>query len=142
MLTNITKTSQLTAKGRLKPGRQAKPKVKSTWVRSAPRPEVWVTGPDPRKHDIYTAWAKSRAQAHFRCEGWELTFDEYYAMWDPHWENRGRKPESMCMTRYDSSQPWNTKNARIVTRLEHLQGNGFSRKGKTNKKTYYTKLKV
>lgn len=140
---NIKKSFTSEAKCRLKPGRAKIPKPPSTFVRTDPRPYIWVTGPDPQKHDMYIAWGRSRAQAHFRGEEWHLTFDEYYTMWLPEWHNRGRQPEDVCMTRKIDAGAWELNNVEIITRREHLQRQGFSRKGRPRNESFsYVKLRV
>lgn len=90
-------------------------------ARGLPRPHVWIIGPDEQKHKMYHPWQMSKAQAIFRDEGWDLSFEEYYELWKNDWDNRGRKSENMCMTRIDASKPWTIKNVEIVMRLEHLR---------------------
>lgn len=108
-----------------------------------PRPHSWLSGPDEYKHSMYTPWMLSRAQANFRKEEFLLSFEEYYEMWKDHWDNRGRKPDNMCMTRKDPLGPWSKDNAYIISRKEHLKIQGHNRK-KMNMtyKTRYAKLKV
>ena len=126
-----------------KPGRQAKPKVPSTFVRRAPRPHIWKVGPDEERHRMYQPWLLSRAQANFRGEEFTLDFEQYYQMWRHDWDNRGRKPDNMCMTRIDKSGPWSADNTHVITRKEHLQAQGRARKGyRMTYNTRYSKLKV
>lgn len=108
-----------------------------------PRPYIWKSGPyDEYKHSMYHPYLLSRAQANFRGEEFTLSFEEYYELWKEHWNNRGRQPENMCMTRRDPDGAWDCKNAYIITRKEHLQIQGRRRKGTMTYKTHYTKLKV
>lgn len=92
-------------------------------ARGVPRPHVWKIGSDAGeyKHSMYHPWQMSKAQAIFRDEGWDLTFDEYYELWKDDWNNRGRKSENMCMTRLDPDLPWTKTNVMIVQRVEHLR---------------------
>lgn len=94
-----------------------------------PRPHVWKSGPDEFRHDMYTPWMRSRAQATFRNEGWDLTFEEYYDLWKDDWHNRGRKPDDVCMTRRDPDLSWSKDNCYIITRKEHLAEQGRARVG-------------
>jgi hypothetical protein len=92
---------------------------------------------------MYQPWLVSKAQANFRGEEWQLTFEEYYQMWRNDWDNRGRYPENMCMTRIDKEGPWAVGNVHVITRKEHLQEQGRARRGL--RMTYsprYTKMKV
>lgn len=127
---------------REKPGRKSTPKVKSTFVRRAPRPHIWITGPNEFKHDMYHPWQVSKAQANFRKEGWTLTFDEFFELWRGHWHNRGREPDNMCMTRKDKNDAWSQDNVEIITRKEHLQNQGFARTGTMKYNMNYKKLKA
>lgn len=84
------------------------------------RPQVWITGPDPVLHEKYHPWQMAKAQANFRNEDWDLSFKEYCDLWEGHWENRGRAPENVCMTRNDPDGAWDYKNVEIITRKEHF----------------------
>lgn len=97
-----------------------------------PRPNAWVSGTDPVRHEQYVAWSRARAQAHFREEGWELTFDQFVDLWnqDGQWPQRGRGSDDLLMTRKDSSQPWSIENCYIEQRKVHLQKNGIMRLGR------------
>lgn len=85
------------------------------------RPHTWCTGSDPIKHAMYHPWQVAKAQAVFRKEEWSLSFDEYYTMWLPLWDKRGRRPDDMCMTRRDIALPWDKANTQIITRSEHFK---------------------
>lgn len=89
--------------------------------RQGPRPHVWVTGPDPVRHKRYIAFLRQKAQANFRGEGWQFTFEEWLAVWGDQIELRGRERGSMTMVRIDYEYPWSKDNARIVDRMEHAR---------------------
>ena len=88
--------------------------------RPGPRPDLWISGPDPRDHVMHTAWNRQRSQARFRSEPWDLSWPEWREIWDPHWEQRGRHPHNVCMVRIDSDLGWTKANVEIVSRLEQL----------------------
>lgn len=111
-----------------KPGRKPVEKPKSDWVRKAPRPHIWKCGPDEDRHRMYQPWLCAKAQANFRKEGWTLPFEDFYQMWRNDWDNRGRQPENMCMTRLDKDAPWELGNVIVITRKEHLQEQGYARR--------------
>jgi hypothetical protein len=69
----------------------------------------------------------AKAQAAFRDEPWDLTFEEYCFLWKDHWEDRGRQPDNVCMTRKDDEGPWDKHNTEIVTRKEHFQRTSLKR---------------
>lgn len=117
-----------------KPGRpRTRPIKVPVYVKGVERPFTWITGPDKYKHDMYHPWQMAKAQAKFRGEEWELTFEEYYELWKDHWNNRGRKAEDMCMSRHDREGPWDIKNTLIMSRLDHLRKQGGDRRGKGKK---------
>ena len=134
------------------------PKVRSPGYgkgRRGPRPHVWKCGPDESKHEMYTPWMRAKAQANFRNEGWDMSFEEYHAMWEPFWSQRGRGADDVCMSRKDYGKPWTVDNCMIVSRREHLkiqggyraaQGMKYYRRGKPGpkgpRKLQYAKLKV
>jgi hypothetical protein len=87
----------------------------------------------------------AKAQAVFRKEPWDLSFEEYCAIWQDHWHNRGRCPENVCMTRRDEDIGWDFENIEIITRKEHFQRGAERRKlncGRPRKHKYETKAKV
>lgn len=86
--------------------------------RPGPRPETWKTGPDPERHQQYTAWQRAHAQARFRNEAWSLTFDEFCHAWGSDWPRRGRALGSIMMVRRDPSGGWHSDNVVKITRQE------------------------
>jgi hypothetical protein len=87
--------------------------------RGKPRPNAWITGPDPVLHKKYLTWLQQRNQARWRGETWELTFESWCDKWKDLWENRGRERGDYCMTRHDIDGPWDDVNSVIMTRKEH-----------------------
>lgn len=108
-----------------------RPRVKKHSGGPGLRPLVWKSGPDPISHEQYTAWGRSRAQAHFRGEEWHLTFEEYQQIWAGQWHLRGRTRNTLCMSRSDNDLPWSRNNCDIITRAEHnrRQAQNRSRSG-------------
>lgn len=84
-------------------------------------PHTWVSGEDPVKHKQYYVWLQQKNQAQYRNEGWDLPFDLWTEIWGEQWHNRGRDPQSMCMTRRDNTQPWTADNVEVITRGEHFK---------------------
>ena len=85
-------------------------------------PELWISGPDPVTHDIYYAWLKHKAQARFRNEEHDLTWEEWQAIWTPdNWAQRGRRATDLCLSRIDHLGPWTASNVQLVERKEHLK---------------------
>jgi hypothetical protein len=86
------------------------------------KPETWISGPDPVTRDKYYAWLKHRAQAKFRKEPYELTWEDWSTLWsNDDFLNRGRQPENLCISRRDPNDPWTLDNSEIITRLDHLR---------------------
>ena len=92
-----------------------------------PRPQVWVTGPDPVRHKKYMTWLQQRNQANWREEGWSIDFEDWCRLWAEHWPLRGRRRGDYCMTRVDWSLPWTLDNVQVVTRSEHAKAQGVAR---------------
>lgn len=86
-----------------------------------PRPLIWSTGPDPRRHEMFKAYGKARAQANFRGEPWLITFEDYERVWADQWERRGRTRDTLCLSRIDYDLGWEPSNIEVITRREHNQ---------------------
>lgn len=82
------------------------------------RPGAWATGPDPLKHDMYMPFLRARAQAKFRNESWDLTFDDFYSIWANEWTNKGQKGYQLCLTREDIDAAWTKSNCFLITRAD------------------------
>lgn len=104
--------------------------------RKGPRPHTWLIGAEAGeyKHDMYLPWLRAKAQANFRKEGWDMTFEQFYDLWKNDWHNRGRLAENMCMTRKNDTIPWTAENTILITRLEHLQEQNLKQIGKPKKR--------
>jgi hypothetical protein len=88
--------------------------------RRKPRPNAWITGPDPLRHKQYLVWLQQKNQAQYRKEGWDIDFDRWLEIWGDLWFYRGRGSEDFCMTRLDFDLPLTADNVEVITRLEHL----------------------
>lgn len=86
---------------------------------TGPRPNLWKSGPDVTEHKKYRSWLQQRNQAQWRGEPWELTLDEWKAVWGDNFHRKGRASDSLCMTRRDRTLPWRTDNVMLMTRKEH-----------------------
>lgn len=86
-------------------------------------PNIWVTGTDPIRRDKYYAWMKHRAQAKYRNEYYDLTFEQFEQLWidNDTWFNRGRKGTNLCMSLIDYNLGWTSGNVEVITRLEQLR---------------------
>ena len=93
-------------------------------------PDSWKCGPDEYKHSMYLPWLRAKAQANYRGEDWQLSFEEFYTIWKEQWSNRGRLITSVCMSRDDMDGSWDIKNTIIITRYEHIKRTAEHRKSK------------
>ena len=85
------------------------------------RPQDWMY-PDPFDHERHIPFLRARAQAWFRDEDWELTFEDYCYFWTfEAWSCRGRGSSDLAMIRLDTEREWSVENCRIVTRREQLE---------------------
>ena len=75
---------------------------------------------DPIKQSQYTAWMRMKAQANFRNERWNLSFDDFLVLWTPYWSQRGRKNTDYCLSRIDNTHPWKFNNVAAIKRSVHL----------------------
>lgn len=100
-----------------------KPKPPRADRRGRPvNPEKWVTGPDPHRREKYYAFLKHKAQCNFRNELYELTFDDWETYWtDENYSQRGRRKNSLVLTRKDITEAWSVDNCILQTREVHLK---------------------
>ncbi|CAB4154829.1 hypothetical protein UFOVP647_32 [uncultured Caudovirales phage] len=103
------------------PSRPPKSKAPKGFGKGVARPHVWIVGQDHYKHQMYHPWQLAKAQANFRKEEWDLSFEDYYQIWNGLWDQRGRLSDDLCMTRIDYEGPWIKTNITIITRREHCQ---------------------
>lgn len=88
--------------------------------RSGPRPHTWrVQGEIPHKQNL--AHQRHRAQARFRGEDYELSFEEFQYLWQDHWQERGRARNQYCLHRIDPEMPWQIGNVVCIQRIEYLK---------------------
>lgn len=104
--------------------------------KSGPRPHTWKVQGE-QNHDQYIAWMRMRAQAKYRGEQFELTFEQFQTKWADKWEHRGRGRDDYCLTRKDPEQSWNSNNCELRIRAEHLaESNRRTRNGNNRNKVY------
>lgn len=95
--------------------------------RSGPRPHVWkVQGEVPHKQ--YLAWLQMKAQASYRDEAWQFSFEDFQQAWLGKWDRKGRAKDDYCLSRRDPDQPWSGDNVECIPRIEHLRKSGHRRK--------------
>lgn len=64
-------------------------------------------------------FAQHRAGAKLRGIPFLLSFEEWWALWEPHWEKRGRGSFDMCMCRRHDAGGYEVGNVRIATNREN-----------------------
>ena len=88
-------------------------------IRSGPRPDLWVSGPDITTHEQYIAWGRHKAQAQFRGEPYRLKFEDWQWLWLNNWHRRGRGRHDLMLTRIKWNRAWSRENCMLVTRATH-----------------------
>lgn len=90
--------------------------------------------PTHPQHRERLAYARAQAQARFRGEPWQFTWDTWWQLWEPWWQWRGMGADDYCMIREDHSEPWSPRNCWVVPRREYLSPRGrFWRCGQLTK---------
>lgn len=97
-----------------------------------PRPKSW-TYSDPFDHSRHKPFLRSRSQAVYRQETWELSFQDWCDFWNTEelWRQRGRSRSSLCLVRIDNEQPWSRSNCCLLPRINQLIITGRRRTGQT-----------
>ena len=86
------------------------------------RPWQWMFPNDPKTKDAYYKYLKAKAQARYRMEPWDLTWDYWWGLWTKsgQWNNRDRTKDGYCMSMQDRELGWVPGNVDIITRGEHF----------------------
>lgn len=87
---------------------------------------------DKFTNDRRLAWVRSKSQARFRGEQWDLTFAEFCQFWNTEdkFRQRGRSPENLVLTRRDNTGSWDRNNCCIITRESQLMVSRYNQLGK------------
>ena len=89
---------------------------------NAVNPERWIHGSDIITRDKYYAFLQHKAQARFRKEDYQLTFDDWQELWPIDlWLQRGRNADGLCLSRHDFEDGWSVENVDVMSRREHLK---------------------
>lgn len=87
--------------------------------------------PDDFDNQRFLNWHKHRCQCRFRNESYDLTIEDWFALWPKNlWERRGRGRNSVCLVRKDIDLPWSLTNCEVIKRIEQLRRSAELRKGK------------
>jgi hypothetical protein len=95
---------------------------------------------DPFEHERHMPFLRSRSQATYRGEKWELTFEEFCKLWNTPqlWHQRGRASQSLTLTRKNAKESWRFDNVEIITRREQIVRHRQLQIGKPYKKNKTT----
>ena len=84
--------------------------------RRGPRPDKWITGPDPHRHAQHRAYSLHKVRCVYRKEIYLLTSDEFAGLWSKQqWSRRGLQPNQLVLGRIDPRRPWELGNVEIRT---------------------------
>lgn len=79
------------------------------------RPERWISGPDVVEHDKYYAWLKHQAQARYRGEQHDITWEQWQQLWTTDcWLNRGRSKHCNMLVRINNQGAWTLSNVKMI----------------------------
>ena len=85
-------------------------------------PDKWITGPDIVRRDKYYGFLRHRAQAKYRKEDYQLTFEQFESLWsNDDWFRRGKAIDKLCMSQINYDIGWVEGNVEVITRGEQLR---------------------
>ena len=61
-------------------------------------------------------YSRCKAQAVYRGEVWNIDYDQWWGLWEPYWDLRGRSPTDYCMRQLDKDFGWEMHNIEICER--------------------------
>lgn len=76
---------------------------------------------DPVESAKRRHYSNARAQAKFRNEAWDLTYEQWLDIWGSYWQQRGKGKYDYCMVQVEVGAGWNPSNVIIETRIDWLQ---------------------
>ncbi len=79
-------------------------------------------------------WSRMKAQANYRGEVWDITWEEYQNLWEGRWHLRGVHKGSLGMSRRDWQGPWTLDNVEICLREQHWHRQRQAQLGSKHKK--------
>jgi hypothetical protein len=80
------------------------------------------------------SWSRMKAQAKYRGETWDITWEEYQQLWDRKWHLRGTSKLSHVLTKRDQEGIWTVANVEIIPRLDQWRRQHKVRGQKRNAK--------
>jgi len=107
-----------------------------------PKPNIWITGPDPVVHRLRRRFILARNQARFWQQKWLLSWDQYRDLLLDHAENLGKTAEELNLCREDKTEVWSIGNVQIMTRSQAVRRKKLKDKnGKVISRTNTKQLK-
>ena len=82
-----------------------------------PRPQRWITGPDPVVKALRRRWLLAKNQARFWSQEWRLDWDTYRDLLLDHADQLGRSGDSLNLVRINTEQGWTLHNVEVRERL-------------------------
>ena len=79
-------------------------------------PERWKQGPDNNKRIVNRWFLMAKAQAKYRDEPWEITFEDYWAFWNGYTNRRGKGADDYQLKRINEKAPWHKSNCVLEQR--------------------------
>ena len=86
-----------------------------------PRPQRWITGPDPVVRQLRRRWRLAKNQAKFWSQEWHLDWDTYRDLLLDHADSLGRQADSMNLVRRDTTQGWTPGNVQVQERIKAMR---------------------
>jgi hypothetical protein len=81
-----------------------------------PQPHLWKHGPNPVLRAQARAHSVMRCQARYREEPWDLSLEDFVALWGTKWKWRGRLGQHVNLTRKDPNRAWSRSNCCLRVR--------------------------
>ena len=73
--------------------------------------------PDRENQLKRNKFARQKAQAKYRGESWNIDWDQWWGLWEPYWDLRGRTITDYCMRQIDPNGGWDMPNVEMCDRL-------------------------
>ena len=91
------------------------------YSKTGPRPDLWLTGPDPELRKLRYKFLRARVQARYWCQDWDLTWAQYQELMMSAHADYGRGLEQLNLARKDRTGGWHWDNVHFVTRKKILR---------------------
>ncbi len=88
---------------------------------SGPKPERWITGPDPQVKAHRLRYRRSQAQARYWHQEWTLTWEDYLDLFRTAPGEWSRDANALNLTRIDTRKGWHIWNVRLMRRIDAMR---------------------